>query len=202
MRMGAVGRLGDAREVLAQPVLAGPVVVGADGDDAVEGVALEPAEGLHHLVRGVAAHPHEDGHAPRRDVEGPLDDRFHLVLVEGGALPGGPEREDAGHPRGQIVLEQPLVAREVDAAIEKRRDHGQPDTRECPVIRLRRSVHEMVLSAPGKAKGPRHGSRGPEISGNGWRLDHGSPPARATTNWASLSRGPQPALLARALEAE
>ena len=114
--------------MLAQPVLAGPVVVGADGDDAVEGEAQEPAEHLDHLARGVAAHPHEDGHAPRRGVESPLDDRFHLVLIEGGALAGGSEGEDTGHPRRHIVLEQPLVAREVDPAVEERRDHGQPDT--------------------------------------------------------------------------
>jgi len=123
----AIGRLGDGREVLAQPVLARPVVVGADRHDPGEVIASESADGRQDLAGRVATDADEDRHATGDHAHGAIDDGLHLVVVECRALAGRSQREDAGHPGCEVVLEQSLVALEIHRAIAERRDDGQPD---------------------------------------------------------------------------
>src|SRR5258708_1606705 len=85
-------------------------------------MTLESLQGGEDLPGRVAADADEDGHAPGDEGHRSLDDRLHLVLVQGRALARRAERKDAAHALTEVVLEQPLVAGEVDGAIHERRD--------------------------------------------------------------------------------
>ncbi len=123
----AVGRRGDAAEVGDHPVLARPVVVGADRDDAGEGQALEPAQRLLDLVRGIAAHAHQHRHPAGDARHGAFDDLIAFRIVERGRFARRAEREQPVDTQRDVMLDQPLVAVEIDRAILERRYQWQPE---------------------------------------------------------------------------
>ena len=116
----AVGRRGDRLEVGDQAVLARPVVVGADRDDALEGQPLEPPQGLDDLGRRIATHADEHRNAAG-DGERALDQCLALGLVERRGFAGGAEWEQGVDALSHVVRHQALVACKVDRAILERR---------------------------------------------------------------------------------
>jgi hypothetical protein len=99
-------------------------------------MAFQPLQGLLDLGGGVAAHAHEHRHAARHRRHGTLDELVDLALVEGRRFARGAEREQPVDAQRQIVLDQPLVALEVDGAILERRHDGQPEA--CNHLSLHR----------------------------------------------------------------
>jgi hypothetical protein len=78
---------------------------------------------------GLAADADKHRHAPGDDRERALDERLALIIIEGRAFAGGAQREDAADPGGDVMLDQLVVADEIDGALVKRRHDRQPDAR-------------------------------------------------------------------------
>jgi len=95
------------------------------------GISASPAG-----CRWPTADADEDRHAAGHDGDREIDDRLRLVVVERRALSRRPQR--ARHAQLQVVLEQPLVAREVHRPVAERGHDGQPDARDV--------VHAPLLS--------------------------------------------------------
>ena len=115
--------------MLAQTVLRRPVVIGADRDDAGEIVMIKPVQHLQRLGRRIAADADKHRHAPGDDRERAFDERLVLVVIQGRALAGRAQREDAADPGGDVMLDELVVAGEIDGALVKRRHDRQPGAR-------------------------------------------------------------------------
>ena len=59
-----------------------------------------------------------------------LDELVNLGVVERWRFAGGAEREQPVDAQRQVMLDQPLVAPEVDGVVFKRRDDWQPKARD------------------------------------------------------------------------
>ena len=112
--------------MLAQTVLRWAVVIGADRDDPGEIIAVEPAQHLQRLGRRIAADPDKHRQAPGDNAEHAFDERLAFVVVEGRAFARRAEREDAADPGGDVMLDQLLVADEIDDAAMEWRHNRQP----------------------------------------------------------------------------
>jgi hypothetical protein len=88
---------------------------------------VEAAQRLECLGRRIAADADKHRDARGDDTEGALDERLALVIVEGRAFAGRAEREDAADTSGNVMVDQFLVAAEIDGAVVKRRHDRQPD---------------------------------------------------------------------------
>ncbi len=126
-----------------QPVLARPIIVRADRHDALEGNALESLQRLLDLARGIATHPDQDRNAAAHDGCSALDHRVDLRFVEGRGLSGSAEQEQTVGASLDVMLDQAVIALEIDGAILERRDQRHPEAGNagchgvtlCPVLK-------------------------------------------------------------------
>jgi hypothetical protein len=103
-------------------------------DDALEAMALQPLQGLGHLARVVAAETDEHRNLARRPRHGARDHFVELLVVECRRLAGRAEREQHVDAERQVVVDQPVVTREIDGAILERRDEGQPQATDHGIL--------------------------------------------------------------------
>jgi hypothetical protein len=94
-------------EVLVQPLLGGPDVVGHQDQQRVGSCPLRELRHLHRLPVVVGPHPGHHGHAARYRLHRHLDDPPALLHGQGRGFAGGPAHGDAVAARSDLPLDQP-----------------------------------------------------------------------------------------------